>query len=149
MAFTEVLTSSWFKYGALPCIATGVALLMKFNSRPDARPGELEDWAVGFDLCQVSFFAMLVDGVADAVRSLSTTEATGTVKERLAELPWILCAMLVVLLLVSYVVRKAGWSRPGTPQPLPKLNKFGLIFPLLIGAVYMIGAIMWMGGNRG
>jgi hypothetical protein len=40
-SFSEVLTTSWFKYGMLPFITTAVALLVKFNSRPDADPSEL------------------------------------------------------------------------------------------------------------
>jgi len=155
MAFSEVLATSWFKYGVLPSIATGVALLIKFNSRPDAKASDLEDWAIGFDLCQVSFFAILGDGVADAVQLISKVGQAETVKERLTELPWILFAMLVVLFLVSYVVRKAGWkitvpaAGATAPPPAPELKKFGLILPLVIGIVYIISAIMWMGGQRG
>jgi|ERR1700723_3510620 hypothetical protein len=152
MSFDAVLATSWFKYGVLPSITTGLALLMKFNSRPDVISFELEDWAVGFDLCQVSFFAILTDGVADAVRSIATTGITDAAKDalknRLETLPWVLCGMLIILILVSIVVRKAGWTKPaGVPQP--KLNRLGLILPLIIGVVYVIGAIMWMGGNGG
>lgn len=150
MAFDEILATSWFRYGVLPGIATGVALLIKFNSRPDAKPSELEDWAVGFDLCQVSIFSLLGDGVTDAVSLVSKTAADETLKERLAELPWVLFLMIIVLFLVSFVVRKAGWTKPaGSPPAQPKLNRFGLILPLIIGAVYIISAIMWMGGSHG
>jgi hypothetical protein len=143
--FSEVLANSWFKYGAVPCIATGVALLIKFNSRPDAKHSELEDWAVGFDLCQVSFFAMLSDGVVEAIQLTAKTATTDAAKDRLAALPWLLFVMLIILLLVSFIVRKSGWKNiSGTPAP-PELNAWGLIFPLLIGVFYIIGAIMWMG----
>jgi len=147
MAFTELLASSWFKYGLLPCITTGVALLIKFNSRPDARRPARDDWAVGFDLCQVSVFAILADGVADAVKSVAHREASPRVSERLAELPWILVGMLLVLILVSFVVRKTGWAMPGGAHgSQPELNLWGVILPLVIGFGYIIGTIVWMGG---
>ena len=158
MTFNQVLATSWFRYGVLPGIATGVAFLIKFNSRPDAKPSELEDWAVGFDLCQVSIFSLLGDGVTDAVSLISKTMTDESLlKERLTELPWILFGMLVVLFLVSFIVRKAGWTNPATgpqlpsgcPPAQPKLNGFGLALPLIIGAGYLISAIMWMGGSHG
>lgn len=146
MAFNQVLTASWFKYGALPFIATGLALLIKFNSRPDTKRSAREDWAVGFDLCQVSVFAILGDGVADAVQDLSNKGLNKNVTARLADLPWILFGMLGILILVSYIVRKAGWKAAGSGAA-PELNAFGVILPLLIGVVYVICAIMWMGGK--
>jgi hypothetical protein len=69
------------------------------------------------------------------------------------ELPWILSGMVIVLFLVSFVVRRAGWTQPAAnvaiPAPLHELNVFGLILPLIIGLAYMVSAIMWMGGASG
>jgi hypothetical protein len=159
----HLLENPWIKYGFFTFCGTALSLVIKFSSRNNTRK-RMEDWAVGFDLAQVSIFALLLDGTAEVIRALLVDQATipKPVVEKLVLLPFVLLFMFGGLVVLALFVRGRGWNYPAaTPgaglsaagaqsrsiSDDAELNWFGIIAPLILGIIYLMIPILWVGGN--
>src|SRR5690242_14516922 len=107
----RVLANPWYKYIILTFAATLLAIVVRVLCRKEARV-ELEDWAVGLDLAQVSIFILLTDGVADVVHEIlvnKTPTVPAALAMRLALLGPILFWMFLFLMVAIFLVRDHGW----------------------------------------
>jgi hypothetical protein len=165
--WVRLLGDPTFKFGFFSFLATCFSLGIKFSARPGGPTRE--DWAFGFDLAQVSIFALLTDGSAKVVSAFiaGQTEFGRPVVAKLIWLPTILVAMVCLLLIFSLLVRYLGWKDAfAVKSELRKyylagvthvehivelhpreLNWFGVLFPLPLGIFYMAIVVSWMAGE--
>lgn len=140
-----VLESPWFKYCGISFLATIFSLIVKLSSRANVYTRR-EDWAVGFDLAQVSIFAVLTDGSAGVIRALAAgqREFPSSVVASLIGWTWLLVFMVGLLFVSALLVRGHGWRKSATGDE--ELNGWGLYGPLALGIGYMGITVLWMGG---
>lgn len=123
----------------IPVITVALTIYLKFvTRRDDHRAFQKEDLAVGFDLAAIALFFLLVHASSLAVQ-VTKTPTDIALLEKSIVMPWILCAFLLGLWIMSTLVRKVGWEAEGK-----LMIGWGLVTPGLFGIACLAFALTWI-----
>jgi hypothetical protein len=150
IALQEILSSGYFRYGAVPFISALLIVFVKRESRNT--PLVLEDFAIGVEL-MVTAIVMHLVLVMDSARRLAslsrgaigpdqpTTNAqplpNAEYLDGLLNSILLLFSMMVGLWAIASLVRYYGWDSEGKIRPF-----VGLVVPMGMGGLFLF-AVLW------
>lgn len=135
----EILSNPHFTQVAIPLVAVGASIFLKFVSRNDSHAGfKKEDLAVGLDLSVTALllFMTISSGLAIQVSASPENEA---LIAKVATVPWILAAFIVGIWAVSTIVRKLGWKKQDDLHGI-----WGIVVPDAFGLFTLLFVVNWI-----
>ena len=126
----------YFLQIGVPLVAVAGSIFLKPFARNDAHKAfRKEDLAFGLDLALTALLLFATTG-SKIAQAVGKNPADSIGVQKLLSLVWLVCCLGASICVLSYVIRKKGWSGDGT------LNIFwGIVFPDVFGVVALLFAV--------
>lgn len=147
MQLIEIFSTPLVKNFAIPFIGVLLGVGIRMFSRNDniVQWHKREDYAVGFDMGLAAIIAFLINTFSMAGKTMQAQ----TPSERLDLFTgffWsflIFVVLCVVLVTISFIVRKFGFNRSVFPKE--ELTTVGILIPFVYGFLALVIAGIWAG----
>jgi hypothetical protein len=137
----EILSSTYFKYLAVPLITTFLVIFIKIVSRNDRFTlFKKEDFAFGLNMGVTAVLILLGNCVNVAQKGLTDNNITQLANETLLKSSWIILILVFGLWGMSTIVRRLGWKYDD------ELKIFwGIVVPDIFGLIVLIYVVSLIG----